>query len=107
VSSIRIEVRAQAEAEIDQIARYIARDNLDASKRFYDAVQDALDKLAAMPGMGAPRRAKSNTLRGLRSWPIKRYDNYLIFYLPLSEGGIDVLHVVHGARNLDWLMDRQ
>lgn len=102
----RVRVRAQAESEIDQIARYIAAKNLDAGRRFYDAVENALNKLGAFPGMGARRIAENPELRELRSWPITGYRNYLIFYLPLNDGGIEVLHVLHGARDLDDLLER-
>ncbi len=50
-------VRPQAIEEIDEIAAYIAQDNIDAAIRFYFAVQDAFEKLAVMPGMGAARPA--------------------------------------------------
>lgn len=106
MSAPRIRVRAQAESEIDSIARYIATRNLEAGKRFYDAVEDALNKLAQFPGMGSRRTAQNPKLRELRSWPIAGYRNYLIFYLPLPEHGIDVLHVLHGARNLDDLIEQ-
>lgn len=107
MSAPPIRVRAQAESEIDTIARYIAGRNLEAGKRFYDAVEDAFDKLAQFPGMGARREAQNPKLRELRSWPIAGYRNYLIFYLPLSDGGIEVLHVLHGARNLEELIEQE
>ena len=101
-----IVVQPDADDEIDEIARYIARDNLEAGKRFYDAVEDALEKLARMPGMGAIREVRKPALQGLRSWPIRHYENYLIFYRPLKEGGIEVLHVLHGARNVERIVER-
>jgi plasmid stabilization system protein ParE len=61
VSAPRIRVRAQAESEIDSIARYIAARNLEAGKRFYDAVEDALNKLAKFPGMGAAHGSESES----------------------------------------------
>jgi toxin ParE1/3/4 len=102
-----VRVRAQAEDEIDRIARYIARRNLDAGKRFYDAVEDAVNKLAEFPGMEALPTAKNPKLKGLRSWPIKGYRNYLIFYLPLASGGIEVLHVFHGDRDFDAIIEQE
>jgi toxin ParE1/3/4 len=38
----------------------------------------------------------------MRRFPVSRFDNYLIFYLP-HENGIDVIRVLHGARDLDRL----
>lgn len=104
MSAPRIRIRAQAESEVDSIARYIAARNREAGRRFYDAVEDALSKLAEFPGMGARRTAQNPKLQELRSWPITGYQSYLIFYLPLTEGGIEVLHVLYGARNLDDLI---
>ena len=101
----RILLRSQAEAEIDEIAKYIAARNLEAGKRFYDACENAFETLAEHPRIGAMRRVRTAKLKGLRSWPINGYDNYLIFYLPLAERGIDVLHVLHGARDLKPIID--
>jgi toxin ParE1/3/4 len=69
-------------------------------------VLEAFDKLAEMPGMGAIREVRKARLKGLRSWPIRHFDNYLIFYLPLEQGGIDVLHILHGARDVDRIVER-
>ena len=99
-------MRRQAEAEIDEIAEYIAKDNVSAAHRFYDRVQESITKLAEMPGMGGLRSVKNPALQGLRSWPITGFGNYLIFYLPLPNGGIEVLHVLQGARDFGWIIER-
>lgn len=100
----RIVLRERAEADIDEIADTIARRNLAAGRGFYDAILADLQQLSAMPRMGARRRAKTPTLKGLRSWPVGGYRNYLIFYFPI-DNGIDVLRVLHGAREVDRIID--
>lgn len=87
--------------EIAAIARYIGRDNLDAALHFYDQVESDFALLAAMPGIGSLRDPSGGKIPELRSWTVSAFRNYIIFYLPHVRGGIRVLHVVHGARNLD------
>ena len=67
--------------------------------RFLDAVHDDLDKLLAMPGMGAMRSFRFRGLRGVRSWPVSGFRAYLLFYRP-STRGITLVRVIHGARDL-------
>ena len=90
----------QAEAEVDQIAANIAKDNLRAAVRFYDRAQETFDRLATWPTIGTRRSTRNSTLRGLRSYPIRGYRTYLVFYLPITDGGADILHVIHGARDI-------
>ena len=101
----RLIVREKADADIDEIAQFIANDNLDAGRGFYDAVLHDLQQLAAMPRMGAKRHARDPKLKDLRSWPVGGYRNYLIFYLALDDG-IDVLRVLHGSRDVDRIIAR-
>jgi toxin ParE1/3/4 len=101
----RIILRPAADEEIDEIAARIARDNLRAAHKFLDAVYDAFDLLVAWPRIGTRRSAKHPSLKGLRSYPIPRFRDYLIFYLPV-EGGIEVAHVTHGSRDLPALLRR-
>ena len=96
----RLVVREEAD-----IARFIARDNLDAGRGFYDAILHELQLLASMPRVGATRHARHPGLRNLRSWPVGGFQNYLIFYLALDDG-IDVLRVFHGARDVDRIIAR-
>jgi toxin ParE1/3/4 len=102
----RLRVRPAADADIDEIARRIARDNLAAAQRFDDAVWDAFEKLGGMPGIGAIREIDNVRLRGLRSWVITGFDQYLILYLPI-ERGIEVVRVLHGARDVNAILEAE
>src|SRR2546423_1519627 len=99
----RLIVRAQAESDVDEIAASIAQDNLTAALRFYDRAQETFDRIALWPHIGARHRAGNEALKQLRSYPIRGYRNYLVFYLP-SPDGAEILHVIHGARELDGII---
>ena len=89
----RVLRRPQADADLLEIALYIAQDEVEASDRFIDAVHEKLDLLATIPEAG---RARDELAPGLRSFPA---GNYIIFYQPV-EGGIDVVRVLHAARDI-------
>src|SRR5258705_6671396 len=92
-------LRPMAKAAIEAIAVRIAQDNLSASIRFTERVQETLNRVLFWPLCGAELRIRIAKLRGLRSYPIRGYRNYIVYYLPRQDG-IDVVHVIHGARNL-------
>ena len=85
---------------------YIAYDNVEAADRFLEAAHQTIVELSRMPGMGRQRHFSKKRLHQLRSFRVKDFDNYLIFYTPIA-GGIEVFHVLHGARNLDWFWEDQ
>lgn len=91
--------RPQASCDIAEIADYIAEDNLDAALRLVDAYDAAVKRLAEHPHIGTIFQPAIRRLSGLRVWPIHGFSNYLIFYRPL-DGGIEVLRVIHGMRNV-------
>jgi toxin ParE1/3/4 len=88
------------EPELAAIWDYIALNNIDAADRFLEAAYAAFGKLAAMPGMGRSRRFSYPRLSTARSFRVEGFDNYLVFYAPIPTG-IEVLHVLHGARDLE------
>lgn len=98
--SPRIVIFPEAQRDLDEQFVYIGERNFDAAERFEAAVRDDLKQLAAMPGMGALRDFPNARLLGMRSWPVKGFENHLIFYRPVSDG-IEVIRIIHGARDLD------
>jgi toxin ParE1/3/4 len=52
------------------------------------------------PQIGAIYRTKNPRLVDLRVFRVKGFPNHLAFYL-VRENGIEIVRVVHGARDLD------
>lgn len=90
------------EDELWAIWDYIAQDNAGAATRVIEAAYETFRSLAATPDLGRRREFRDPRLKDLRSWRVSGFDNYLIFYRPTSNG-IQVLHVYHGARDIDAL----
>ena len=90
------------EDELWAIWEFIAQDNPDAATRVVDAAYETFTVLAATPGLGRLRKFRNPRLKGVRSWLVSGFDNYVIFYRATSEG-IEVLHVYHGARDIESL----
>ena len=90
----RVTRRPLAEADILEIGDCIADDSLAAADRWVDRLDEQFRVLASQPMMG---RARDELAPGLRSLPFGRY---VVFYVPL-DGGIDVVRVLHGARDVD------
>ena len=90
------------EDELWRIWSFIALDNSDAATRVIEAAYWTFKKLAGKPGLGRLRKFSDPRLTGVRSYRISGFDNYLIFYRPVPEG-IQILHVYHGARDIDAL----
>ena len=90
----------RARRDLAEIAANIGFENPPAADQFLDAARDAFVKLVDFPLMGARRDTITPRYPKLRSWPIKNFENYLIFYTPTTRG-IRVLRVLHGARNLE------
>jgi toxin ParE1/3/4 len=95
----RIRRRPEVKTDILQIARYIAANNFEAAMRFFDAVEADITKLTTMPGMGGLMELPATKLAGMRSMPIRGFPNHLIIYR-LAKGQVEILAVVHGARDL-------
>ena len=89
----------KALSDLVELAVHIGRDDPSAALGFLDAAQATMKRLLASPRLGRSRNFERITLAGLRSFPIKGYEKHLIFYRP-AERGIEVLRVIHGARDL-------
>lgn len=92
----------EAREDLDQIHAYISEDNPEVADRVLEAALSTFATLAKMPGMGQPRVFKHSELSGLRSFRVDGFQNYLIVYRP-GDDGVEVVRVLHGARDLDAL----
>jgi toxin ParE1/3/4 len=96
----RIIRRPAANRDLVQIFRdYARKAGLRVADRFYAEAEATFARLAGMPGLGAPYEPDEPLYAGLRVAPVSRFRAYLVFYRPLADG-IEVLRVLHGARDL-------
>jgi toxin ParE1/3/4 len=83
--------------DILDIVRRIRPHNPSAAARFIDAFKSSVDLLARMPELG---RARSDLgAPETRSWRVRGFRNYLIFYEALPNR-LRLLRVLHGSRDL-------
>ena len=74
------------------------------SDRLYDAIVDALDQLADMPGMGSPSGIPNPKLAGVRKWQLSTFSEYLVFY-DASDAELRVLRLIHSKRDYNRVLD--
>jgi toxin ParE1/3/4 len=95
-------IRKRARAERDLIEHYIylaEEAGTTTADRFLRNVEKSLEELRLQPRIGAPLALRRQELAGLRKWPVSGFENFLIFYVPQTDG-ISVVRVLHAAR--DW-----
>jgi len=88
---------AQAEEDLIDIWLYIAHEDVRAADRLLDEIEGKLHLLADQSALGP---ARPDIASGFRYLPVRRY---LILYREIT-GGIEVVRVVHGARDVRVLM---
>jgi toxin ParE1/3/4 len=88
---------AQAEEDLIDIWLYIAHDDVRAADRLLDEIEEKFSLLADQPRLGP---ARPDIAEGLHYLPVRRY---LILYRKITDG-IEVVRVVHGARDVRALM---
>ena len=98
-----VDTRERAKRDIEEIFVFIGERDFDAGLDFLLAVEQTCELLATMPRLGSTRRFSSARTRGIRQFPVKSYEDYLIFYVP-SADGIDVLRVLHGKRDIESIL---
>ena len=94
LEQLRSDVRRGLDSGPGETWDYIADDSLAAADRWVDRLDEQFRVLATQPMMG---RARDELAPGVRSFPFGRY---VVFYVPLDDG-IDVVRVLHGARDID------
>jgi len=91
---------------LEQFNYFVDHGGIELADRYFTAVEMTCRQLAAFPLSGAPYLAISPALNGVRRIPVTGFENYLIFYM-VNATGIDVIRVLHGARDIDNIFAEQ
>lgn len=90
----------QAKEDLVGMWEFVAQENPNSADRLLQRLVAQYKSLAENPGMG---RLREELRSGLRSFAV---GNYLILYYPIPEG-IAVFRIIHGARDLERLLERE
>jgi toxin ParE1/3/4 len=83
-----------SDRDIDEIWRYIAQDSVLQADRLIAKFRTKLQHLAEWHTMGRPRPELGESCR---SYPFRKY----CFYFRPHDDGIEVIRILHSARDLD------
>ncbi len=101
----RVNRHAAARLDLVEIGDYLARKaSLAVSERFLDEAEQTLARLSRRPKLGALWESDAPGCDDIRYLPLSRFRHYLIFYRPI-DGGIEVLRVLHGARDIRQVLE--
>jgi toxin ParE1/3/4 len=90
----RLELSPEAEADLFDIADYIARDDPLRARSFVDELEARCTSLTDYPDAA---RARPELAPDLRSIP---HGRYIIFYTP-GEETVRIERILHGARDVE------
>jgi toxin ParE1/3/4 len=93
----------QADRDLDAIADYIADFNPAAAYDVLDKLHDTFAFLASNPEVGTLREDLRPSLRVFT--PERPAHNYVVFFQPRADG-MEVITVIHGARDWESMFDR-
>ena len=100
----RVVLRPKADTDIDHQFEYLAVEGgLATARRFLRALKQTCDMLQTSPELGSPRIFGDPRLAGLRMCPVRGFRRQLIFYIP-SRDTIEIVRVLHGARDIEHLL---
>ncbi|WP_341525663.1 type II toxin-antitoxin system RelE/ParE family toxin [Nostoc sp. UHCC 0302] len=87
--------RPQVIRDLIELATYIA---------FLAVAEKTFQQLAKIPGIGKNCQFSHPSLGDIRQYAIKGFKKYIIFYR-VTELGIEILRVIHGARDIEAILD--
>ena len=93
-----VRLSAQAEADLESIADFIAKENPIRAESFVLELLERCEALREHPYLGRPASRLNPNFRRLA------HRRYVILYRVLDDF-VDIDRILHGARNIDRLLD--
>lgn len=95
-----VSTRPKVWQDLAELATHIGKDSPRAADRFLDAAQATFTRLAKNPLSAGRYFSRNPRLNEIRVARVRGFPNHLVFFLP-NEAGVEVVRVLHGARDLD------
>ena len=99
---LKLATTEAADGDVRDIASYIAADNRRAAEQFEGELWSAFERIRDHADIGTPVKGYAVPLRSLRV--SQRFHRYLIFYRHADEQTIEIVRILHGARDLTRLL---
>lgn len=99
----------QESAELDvlhQVEWYAKQGLIDVAQRFSEASVQAINSLVSAPEAGSPRYIDNPKLQGLRTWSVKGFDEFRVYYI-LHADLLIVVRILHSKRDTDAILEGQ
>jgi toxin ParE1/3/4 len=101
----KVRFRPRAWEDTQDSAEYLANEGSSKiAERFLDAIEELTHRLIGLPQLGAHCRFSDPQLCDLRRIPVSGFRKWMVFYRE-SKGGIEVIRVLHGARDIASILD--
>jgi plasmid stabilization system protein ParE len=98
---VSLRIRPQAQQDILNRADELGEEYTPLALAFLDRVDETIRFLEQFPHIGAQPPEPLPAALDLRFFPVRRFRNYLIAFLPLPDGdGVEVVRVIDGRRDL-------
>ncbi|MGD0768048.1 MAG: type II toxin-antitoxin system RelE/ParE family toxin [Tepidisphaeraceae bacterium] len=95
----KLRILPAADADVDDAALFIARDNLATALKFYDAVDQTYRLIREHPNRWPRYELDHPDLANLHKRSVVKFDNYLIFYR-IEADVVEIVRVLHAARDI-------
>lgn len=89
-----------------QYRYYVEEADRALADRFLAAVEESFNAIVALPNAGAPRSSTNPRLAGLRTWPVKGFEDIRVYYLVRSDLLL-IVRVLHGRRDIGVILKNE
>jgi plasmid stabilization system protein ParE len=100
--NLRVTTTRVADRDIRDIVTYIAADNRKAAETFGRELWLTFERIGSTPYSGRAVRGFGVALRVARV--SSRFRRYLIFYRVIDDASVEVVRILHGARDIAGLL---
>ena len=101
-------IRSAARDDILRQFRYylVEQDSPQVAQRFLQAVRRTVHDILLTPNAGTPKFLSNQVLAGLRSRPVRGFEDIRVYYLAKGSR-VRVVRVLHGKREINRILEKE